>query len=103
MLSTLTLPNSNIDTLSDFAMLVIDVQTRTKSPALAGEMVKYYLEFTGQNDQTARSVLAYFLVEKAIVGAAISIVYDNLSELGLSLLEIARTRMQSLIERNVLI
>jgi aminoglycoside phosphotransferase family enzyme len=94
---------SNIDTLSDFAMLVTDVQTRTKSPVLADEMVKYYLESTGQNNQTARSVLGYYLVEKAIVGAAISIVYDNLPELGLSLLEIAKTRLQCLLERNALI
>ena len=90
---------SNIDTLSDFAMLVIDIQTRTKSPALANEMVEYYLELTGQDTQVARSVLAYYLVEKAIVGAAISIVYDHLPDLGLSLLEIASMRLKCLVER----
>lgn len=84
-------------------MLVIDVQTRTKSPDLADEMVKYYLELTGQNNQTARSVLGYYLVEKAVVGAAISIVYDNLPELGLSLLEIAKTRLQFLVDGSALI
>jgi len=94
---------SNIDTLSDFAMLVIDVQTRTKSPDLADEMVRYYLELTDQNNQVARSVLAYYLVEKTIVGAAISIVYDNLPELGLSLLEIAKTRLQFLVDGSTLI
>ncbi len=94
---------SNIDTLSDFAMLVIDVQTRTKSPTLADKMVEDYLELTDQNNQTARSVLTYYLVEKAIVGAAISIVYDNLAELGLSLLEIARKRLQCLVDGSTLI
>lgn len=78
-------------------MLVIDVQTRTKSPTLANEMIDYYLEITGQDNQTVRSVLAYYLVEKAIVGAAISIVYDNLPELGLNLLEIASVYLQSVV------
>lgn len=87
---------SNIDTLSDFAMLVIDVQTRTKSPALVDEMVKYYLELTDQSNQTARSVLAYYLVEKAVVGAVVNIVYDGLSDLGWTFLEVAEMRLNRL-------
>jgi aminoglycoside phosphotransferase family enzyme len=94
---------SNIDTLSDFAMLVIDVQVRTKSSTLSNEMVEYYLELTGQDNQAARSVLAFYLVEKAVVGAAISIVYDNLPDLGLSLLDIASMRRQCLVDGSVLI
>ncbi len=89
---------SNIDTLSDFAMLVIDVQTRTKSVSLANEMIEYYLTLTDQEDEVARSVLGYYLVEKAIVGAAVSIVYDNLPDLGMNLLDVAEMRLKSLVD-----
>src|SRR5260221_1229682 len=57
---------SNIDILSDFAMLVIDIQTRTHSSALANAMIDHYLELTCQEEQAARAVLGYYLVEKAI-------------------------------------
>ncbi len=90
---------SNIDTLSDFAMLVIDVQTRTGSALLANEMIEYYLRLTGQENEVAESVLNYYLVEKAIVGAAISIVYDDAPDLGLSLLKVAEMRLNCLINR----
>jgi len=84
---------NNIDTLSDFAMLVIDVQTRTKSHTLADKMVEDYLELTDQNNQVARSVLAYYLVEKAIVSAIVSIAYDGLPDLGWAFLEVAEMRL----------
>jgi hypothetical protein len=41
-------------------------------------------------------VLGYYLVEKAIVGAAVSIVYDDLPQLGQSFLKVATTRLQTL-------
>jgi len=87
---------SNIDTLSDFAMLVIDIQTRTGSALLANEMIEYYLHLTEQESEVAKSVLNYYLVEKAIVGAAISIVYDDAPSLGLSLLKVAEMRLNCL-------
>ena len=87
---------SNIDTLSDFATLVIDVQTRlhcTKfAHTLTKQMIKQYLQATDQyEDKAARAVLHYYLVEKAFVGAAISIVYDDLPELGMNFLKAAET------------
>ncbi|GAC1362278.1 MAG: hypothetical protein NVS2B12_04380 [Ktedonobacteraceae bacterium] len=87
---------SNIDTLSDFATLVIDIQTRlhcTKyAHRLAQRMIVWYLTATGQDhDDTARAVLHYYLVEKAFVGAAISIIYDNLPKLGIYFLQVAET------------
>ncbi len=88
---------SNIDTLSDFAMLVIDIQTRTGSALLANEMIEYYLSLTEQENEVAKSVLDYYLVEKAIVGAAISIVYDDAQDLGLSLLKVAEMRLNCLV------
>jgi aminoglycoside phosphotransferase family enzyme len=90
---------SNIDTLSDFAMLIIDIQTRMNSADLANEMIRYYLELTDQDDEVAKAVLNYYLVEKAIVGAAISIVYDNLPDFGLSLVKVAEMRLNCLIDR----
>ena len=88
---------SNIDILSDFAMLVIDIQTRTHSSALADAMIDHYLKLTDQDEPVARAVLGYYLVEKAIVGTYISIVYDDLPDLGLSLLEVAEMRINCLI------
>jgi aminoglycoside phosphotransferase family enzyme len=89
---------SNIDILSDFAMLVIDIQTRTHSSALADTMIDHYLALTAQNEPVARAVLGYYLVEKAIVGTYISIVYDDLPDLGLSLLEVAEMRINCLMD-----
>lgn len=85
-----------VDILSDFAMLAIDVEVRTKSTSLANEMIDYYLTLTGQHDDISRRVLGYYLVEKAIVCAAISIVYDDLPQLGRSLLEVAAKRLKAL-------
>lgn len=86
----------NVDILSDFAMLAIDVEIRTESTLLANEMIDNYLTLTGQDDDISRLVLGYYLVEKAIVGAGISIIYDHLPQFGLSLLEVAAARLQAL-------
>jgi aminoglycoside phosphotransferase family enzyme len=85
-----------IDILSDFAMLVIDIQARTKSDELAKQMIKEYLDLTNQQDEVSRLVLGYYLVEKAIIGAAVNILYDNAHDLGLDFLEVASKRMNDL-------
>lgn len=87
----------HIDVLSDFAMLVIDIQVRTKSSALADSMIEDYLCAMKQTDAVSRAVLAYYLVEKAYVGAAISIMYDKEIDLGLRFLKVARRRMEKLL------
>ena len=84
---------SYIDILSDFAMLVTDIHARTKSRELANFMVEEYLRLTHQADKASRLVLAYYLVEKAIIGAAVSILYDNVPDVGLGFLGVASTRM----------
>ena len=86
----------NIDVLSDLAMLVVDIQVRTKSSLFANQMIEEYLELTGQDDKIARLVLSYYLVEKAYVGAAISFVYDNVPKLGWAFLQVANMRMNDL-------
>lgn len=87
----------NIDILSDFAMLAIDMQVRTNDEVLTNEMIDTYLRLTEQEDGCARAVLDFYLIEKAFVGAAISIVYDKLPELGLKLLNIADERLKRLL------
>ncbi len=84
---------SYIDIVSDFAMLVTDINTRTKSWELADCMIEDYLELTNQKDEVSRLVLAYYLVEKAIIGAAVSILYDNLPDVGLKFLKTAEMRL----------
>ena len=61
-------------------MLVIDIQTRTRYSALADAMIDHYLKLTNQDEQVARTVLGYYLVEKAIVGAVISVLYNDLPQ-----------------------
>ncbi len=92
----------NIDVLSDLAMLIIDIQARTQSPELANLMIEGYLELTDQKDEVSRSVLAYYLVEKAIMWAAVSIVYDDLPELGLTFLKIAEQHMKDLMDGDLI-
>jgi aminoglycoside phosphotransferase family enzyme len=86
----------NIDILSDFAMLVIDVWARTWSAAFACRMIDYYLELTHQDDTPTRTIFEFYLIEKAIVAAAINILFDNQFELGLRLLDLAQERLNHL-------
>jgi aminoglycoside phosphotransferase family enzyme len=90
----------NIDTLSDFAMLVADIYAREnlyarrnsdalrKSSDFVYSMIEDYLDLTKQQDKASRFVLNYYLIEKAFVGALVSILYDNLSALGWEYLEV---------------
>jgi len=86
----------NIDVLSDFAMLAIDVQVRVKSQEITNKMIEDYLELTGQQDEVSRSVLAYYLVEKAIITAAVSLIDDKLPSISRDFLEVARIRTNDL-------
>jgi len=87
---------NHIDILSDFAMLIADVQARTQSPSLVDEMVDFYLQKTNQDNEVARRVLNYYVMEKAIVGTGISILYDNEPELGRAFLSVAENRLESI-------
>lgn len=92
---------SNIDILSDIATLIVDIEARTKSHSIANHLLKKYLEFSKQQDPTARFVLNYYLVEKALVGAILAIGYDDLPELGLSFLEVAEIRSKYLLDKKI--
>ncbi len=86
----------HIDVLSDLAMLVVDIQARTSSLKLAEMMVEEYLYATQQTDEAAKVVLVYYLVEKALVCAVISFVYDRLPQLGWEYIKIARKYVRDL-------
>jgi len=89
---------THIDVLSDLALLVVDVQARAQWAHLADVLMENYLLYTNEQDEPSRAVLAYYLVEKAIVGTAISLVYDNLPDLGWAFLAVAEMRLQCLVE-----
>ncbi len=78
----------NIDTLSDFAMLVADIHARTNSSGLANSMIEGYLRLTKQEDKGSKFVLNYYLIEKAFVGALVSILYDKNLWLGQQYLDV---------------
>ena len=88
----------NIDILSDFAMLVIDVQARTQSAEYARRMIDNYLMLTHQEDTPSRVILEFYLFEKAIVTGAINILFDNQLELGLYLLHLAQEHLDALLD-----
>lgn len=88
---------SEIDVLSDFAMLVVDMQARTRSDEVAYGMIDTYLGLTGQQNEMARAVLSYYLVEKAMISAAISI-DDGAYSLGEKFMEIGKTWREDLIK-----
>jgi aminoglycoside phosphotransferase family enzyme len=80
----------NIDTLSDFAMLIADIYSRTNSQVIVNRMTTDYLKRTHQEDEASRFVLNYYLIEKAFVGAYVSILYDGSRKLGLAYLNTTR-------------
>ena len=87
----------NIDILSDFAMLVIDVWARTCSATIAHRMTDNYLQWTYQDNTPSRAIFEFYVVEKAIVAAAINILFDDQFELGLRLLHLAQEHLNPLL------
>lgn len=80
----------NIDVLADLAMLVVDVEANGRED-LGIYLREKYLSLTGQaEDENARVVLTYYLLEKAIVCAIVCLVYDrDNKQLGPRFLELA--------------
>ncbi len=97
----------NIDVLADLAMLVVDIEANEISYCetsyyeydwhkgcdnqLATFVIKVYLSLTKQaEDDSAHRVLAYYLLEKAIVRAIVCLLYDrDEHQLGERFLDIA--------------
>ena len=84
----------NIDTLSDFAMLAVDFQIRAKYSLIADYMIEDYLYRTRQTDKASRAVLQYYMIEKAFVGALVSILYDDKALFGARYLQATHDNLQ---------
>lgn len=73
-----------MDVLSDLAMLIIDVQARSNRPGLGDIMIDEYMRMEHAygrkrfNERITRCILRFYLVEKAMVRAAISLDGDDL-------------------------
>lgn len=87
----------NIDVLSDFAMLAVDIQAFVPQFNVVQSFIEHYLEISEQQDLVVQNLLAYYLVEKALVRAIVSIVYEHNMEYGLRLLQVAEIRMHNLL------
>lgn len=86
----------NIDILADMAMLAVDIEAGVSYEA-AQHFIRHYLKATGQGDKVAKTVLPYYLVEKAMIGVIVCFVYDKLpEEIGLQYLQIAKRHMAEL-------
>ncbi len=96
----------NIDTLSDVAMLAIDLEMRLKNAAedrneklsgqqLARHFLQKYLKAAGENE-TVWPLLEYYMTEKAMVCAYMSIMYDGLPTLGEKYLQVVMAHSQEL-------
>ncbi len=89
----------HIDTLSDVAMLAVDLEMRmtpytTHSGSnpygqiLADHFILTYLNAANETDRV-RPLLEYYMTEKAMVGAFMSIHFDSLPSLGEKYLKVA--------------
>jgi aminoglycoside phosphotransferase family enzyme len=94
---------NHIDILSDFAMLIADIQARTQSSILVDELIASYLLETNQDNEVARGVLNYYVIEKAIIGTGISILYDDEPQLGRAFLKVAEHSLESILANDVVI
>ena len=96
----------NIDTLSDVAMLAIDLEMRLGNPVgngneklsgqqLARHFLHTYLKASGESE-TVWPLLEYYMTEKAMVCAYMSVQYDGLPTLGEKYLEVVLTHAKEL-------
>jgi uncharacterized protein len=88
-----------IDTLSDIALLVVDIQARTGNPDLANAVIDEYLCISDEDEEAARYLLAYYLVEKAIIGTVNSYIDDKNDVLGTSYTMVVYQRMDELMSK----
>ena len=85
----------NIDVLADIAMLAVDIEVKTSSD-VAQHFIHHYLKLTEQEDEAAKAVLTYYLVEKAMIGIIVSFLYDKKPEVAMQYLGVAEKHMSEL-------
>lgn len=89
---------SHIDTLSDVAMFVMDLQMHLSSEQkpLVKEFVSTYLLEMAEDEKIVEAVLKYYITEKAMVCANVSILLDHASERGMKYLSLALQQAREL-------
>ncbi len=86
----------HIDTLSDVAMLAIDIEMRLSNGSILAErFLQSYRRAFGESDEVI-PILEYYLIEKAIVYVCMSILYDKQDDLGIKYLHILMAHIQKL-------
>lgn len=99
----------HIDTLSDIAMLAVDIQQVMSSSGMndAEELRRYFLEIyceeMQENDVCVQPLLSYYMTEKAMVCSYVSMLLDNAPELGKSYFTIAYQLAQQLEQKHLLV
>lgn len=88
-----------IDTLSDIALLIVDIQAHTNNPDLANAVIDEYLRISQEEEEAARDLLAYYLVEKAFIGMVNSYIDNKNGELRMSYAKVVHQRMDELVRR----
>src|SRR2546425_5970059 len=97
----------HIDTLSDVAMLAVDIEMHSTNWTVAHKNIKYgqsfanyfldcYLREMKEYSMDVWPLLRYYMTEKAMVCAYVSILYDKQPELGERYLDIAYVHAQQL-------
>jgi len=99
----------HIDTLSDVAMLAVDIEVRLTylqhrggnkrlRPKLSRYFLEKYLKVFGENIKEVWPLLEYYMTEKAMVCAYMSILYDGLPSLGEKYIKVANAHAHNLEE-----
>lgn len=104
-----------IDTLSDVAMLAVDMEVRlagTQSKHFTQYLVQHflntYLDRTGENQTQENRVIAstlleYYMTEKAMACAHLFVMYNKSIELGKKYLDIALSHIEMLKTREIIL
>ncbi|MBV9229745.1 MAG: hypothetical protein JOZ18_10565 [Chloroflexi bacterium] len=93
----------HIDTLSDIAMLAIDIEMHLahhldaeQTEQLTQHFLSYYLSKSEKNREMASLLLAYYMTEKAMVRASMCALYDGQMESGKEYLAVAHRHANEL-------
>lgn len=100
----------HIDTLSDIAMLAVDIEMRLTNwlakgkdrllgKRLAAHFLRTYLHEIGETTAIVWPLLEYYMTEKAMICAYMSILYDGLPTFGTQYMEVALTHAKRLDRR----
>jgi len=97
----------HIDTLSDIAMLAIDIEmqltdwsdenmSRLSGQSTARSFLQTYLRKVQEDDKAVWPLLEYYMTEKSMVSASMNILYSGSSVLGKRYLDIALSHAEKL-------